>query len=233
MIKAGRTKDELVRWGGTGVAPKNSFPGSASHDAPDPLRGLAPVGGESFAPSLLPDVPGPLARAVDPVGAGGDLLDPMPTPRPAEWTRPAPSGVRPFDETASYTSPRRNSGDPQPLVGLVPAPDPKLDRTTEYRAPSSTLPMQMTHAESKKWNCDRGNQPWTSDDPAGGPLLGGTRTVADLSTGKSVSKSIGVAVKGVGTGVGSLASGAGSGAGQAIEGVGHAVKRLAELGEEL
>jgi hypothetical protein len=177
----GRTRDELIRnWGTSGVAPANTFPSASNvpknirtglDSERDPLKGIAPTGGESFAPEMLPDVPGPLARAVDPIDPGKDLLDPQPTPAPPVYSHSAPSRIRSVGGNLVR-------GEDQPLVGLESAPVAGLDRTKEYAPPASRLPMTVSAATVKRENCDRGNMPWDVEPGEVGPMLAGTQMTA-------------------------------------------------------
>lgn len=70
-------------------------------------------------------------------------------------------------------------------------------RDVEYRAPASRLPMTMTQAESKKWNCDfQAQTPWDSETE-NAPILAGTRSgtpsatpVADDLPGQATGRAI-------------------------------------------
>jgi hypothetical protein len=59
--------------------------------------------------------------------------------------------------------------------------------TNEYVAPPSRLPMTMTQAESKKWNCDFQSQtPWDVEEGETGPMLAGTQmTTSATPVGRS------------------------------------------------
>jgi hypothetical protein len=64
-----------------------------------------------------------------------------------------------------------------------------VERTTrEYVAPPSRLPITMTQAESKEWNCNFQSQtPWDVEEGETGPMLAGTQmttsaTPVDRST---------------------------------------------------
>jgi hypothetical protein len=109
---------------------------------------------------------------------------------------------------------------------------PFPDRSTEYRAPVSNLPMTVSAEESRRHNCEwQGQQPWDAESEAA-PILAGTRSgtpsatptspvivpmkQGDVSAGKGLSEGVGGVLKG---------------AGEAVYAAGHALKRVAEVGE--
>jgi hypothetical protein len=179
MNKAGRTRDELFKnLGGTGIAPRNSFPGSASDprklsgDAV-PIKQIRPD--EPYPRGLLPDISGSGSFAVDPINPGSDLMDPVPIPEPPKWTR---------GQASKSFGQGKVSGDPMPLIDATPAPildDPRYPVAREYVPPASNLPMTVSAAQSKRHNCDRGNTPWDSETEAA-PTLAGTRSGTPSAT---------------------------------------------------
>lgn len=158
--------EELVR--------KNSFPSAAN--AGERELGPRPGGVQNagqYNETFPADVNGPGSVKVE-SGKTSLYGEEKTLPTPPTWNREAPGTTRAFNAEASYTEPRRVGGDPMPGIEQKPAPVAGL-RAVEYVPRPSNLPLSVSQAQIARECAARGDNQWTADDPAGGPILSGTR----------------------------------------------------------